>query len=62
MEYRGDTAFCSLECREKQMKEDQRKDKRKLQVVTNNKQEADLPHHSHASSSSNKPAASIAAA
>ncbi|CAJ1856375.1 unnamed protein product [Sphenostylis stenocarpa] len=25
--YRGDTAFCSLECREKQMKQDQRKEK-----------------------------------
>ncbi|KAL2332783.1 hypothetical protein Fmac_013996 [Flemingia macrophylla] len=27
--YRGDTAFCSLECREKQMKQDQRKEKLK---------------------------------
>ncbi|XP_052190579.1 FCS-Like Zinc finger 6-like [Diospyros lotus] len=25
--YRGDTAFCSLECREKQMKQDERKEK-----------------------------------
>lgn len=25
--FRGDTAFCSLECREKQMKQDQRKEK-----------------------------------
>lgn len=24
---RGDTAFCSLECREKQMKQDERKEK-----------------------------------
>ncbi|XP_027335470.1 FCS-Like Zinc finger 7-like [Abrus precatorius] len=28
--YRGDTAFCSLECREKQMKQDQRKEKWKV--------------------------------
>ena len=25
--YRGDTAFCSLECREQQMKQDERKEK-----------------------------------
>lgn len=25
--YRGDTAFCSLECREKQMKQDERKER-----------------------------------
>ncbi|KAK7305991.1 hypothetical protein VNO77_43905 [Canavalia gladiata] len=28
--YRGDTAFCSFECREKQMKQDQRKEKWKV--------------------------------
>ncbi|KAF7839976.1 putative Zf-FLZ domain-containing protein [Senna tora] len=28
--YRGDTAFCSLECREQQMKQDERKDKWKM--------------------------------
>ncbi|PIN26747.1 hypothetical protein CDL12_00466 [Handroanthus impetiginosus] len=26
--YRGDTAFCSLECREQQMKQDERKERR----------------------------------
>ncbi|CAL1408922.1 unnamed protein product [Linum trigynum] len=37
--YRGDTAFCSLECREEQMKKDARKEKyqqrSKLAAVTN---------------------------
>lgn len=35
--YRGDSAFCSLECREKQMKQDERKDKCR---VTSKKQVA----------------------
>ncbi|XP_045809600.1 FCS-Like Zinc finger 6-like [Trifolium pratense] len=30
--YRGDTAFCSLECREEQMKQDRRKEKWKMGV------------------------------
>ncbi|XP_006366521.1 uncharacterized protein [Solanum tuberosum] len=31
--YRGDTAFCSMECREQQMKSDKRKEKLKLLVL-----------------------------
>ncbi|XP_022740752.1 uncharacterized protein LOC111292572 [Durio zibethinus] len=41
--YRGDTAFCSLECREQQMKQDERKEK--LNVVASKKEDR------HASSS-----------
>ncbi|XP_061336586.1 FCS-Like Zinc finger 6-like [Gastrolobium bilobum] len=35
--YRGDTAFCSSECREQQMKQDQRKEKGK--VLSSNKED-----------------------
>ncbi|XWS41533.1 hypothetical protein CRYUN_Cryun17cG0089900 [Craigia yunnanensis] len=35
--YRGDTAFCSLECREQQMKQDERKEK--LNVVASKKED-----------------------
>ncbi|XVF61673.1 hypothetical protein PTKIN_Ptkin08bG0149400 [Pterospermum kingtungense] len=35
--YRGDTAFCSLECREQQMKQDERKEK--LHFVASNKED-----------------------
>ncbi|XVF15147.1 hypothetical protein REPUB_Repub09cG0124700 [Reevesia pubescens] len=42
--YRGDTAFCSLECREQQMKQDERKEK--LNVVASKKED-----NRHASSS-----------
>lgn len=35
--YRGDTAFCSLECREKQMKQDQRKEKCKAAAASNHR-------------------------
>lgn len=38
--YRGDTAFCSLECREEQMKQDQRKEKWK---VASNKEDHRAP-------------------
>ncbi|OWM65620.1 FCS-Like Zinc finger 6-like [Punica granatum] len=31
--YRGDTAFCSLECREQRMKQDERKEKRTSSTV-----------------------------
>jgi len=34
--YRGDTAFCSLECREQQMKQDERKEKCKAMATKNN--------------------------
>ncbi|GMI67907.1 hypothetical protein like AT1G22160 [Hibiscus trionum] len=33
--YRGDTAFCSLECREKQMKKDERKEKKNINATPN---------------------------
>ncbi|XVF17206.1 hypothetical protein REPUB_Repub10bG0099300 [Reevesia pubescens] len=42
--YRGDTAFCSLECREEQMKQDERKEK--LNVIASKKED-----NRHASSS-----------
>ncbi|XP_022752026.1 uncharacterized protein LOC111300670 [Durio zibethinus] len=35
--YRGDTAFCSLECREQQIKQDERKEK--LNVVASKKED-----------------------
>ncbi|XVE83181.1 hypothetical protein DITRI_Ditri16bG0067000 [Diplodiscus trichospermus] len=35
--YRGDTAFCSLECREQQMKQDERKEK--LNVLASKKED-----------------------
>ncbi|KAK4366774.1 hypothetical protein RND71_014654 [Anisodus tanguticus] len=38
--YRGDTAFCSMECREQQMKQDERKDKSNSIKLTEN-------HHNH---------------
>ncbi|KAK6258913.1 Zf-FLZ domain - like 4 [Theobroma cacao] len=44
--YRGDTAFCSSECREQQMKQDERKEK--LKGVASKKEER------HASSASSK--------
>ncbi|XP_055809075.1 protein INCREASED RESISTANCE TO MYZUS PERSICAE 1-like [Solanum dulcamara] len=31
--YRGDTAFCSMECREKHMKKDKRKEKSKVPIL-----------------------------
>ncbi|XP_048335201.2 FCS-Like Zinc finger 6 [Ziziphus jujuba] len=34
--YRGDTAFCSLECREQQMKQDEGKEKFKASLATKN--------------------------
>lgn len=32
--YRGDTAFCTLECREQQMKQDERKEKCRTGVAS----------------------------
>ncbi|OIT29596.1 PREDICTED: uncharacterized protein LOC109211149 [Nicotiana attenuata] len=40
--YRGDTAFCSMECREQQMKKDERKEK--LKLILSKKTEN---HHNH---------------
>ncbi|KAA8546844.1 hypothetical protein F0562_003273 [Nyssa sinensis] len=40
--YRGDAAFCSLECREQQMKQDERKEKCSVAVS-----KKDEHHHSH---------------
>ncbi|KAK4758325.1 hypothetical protein SAY87_019626 [Trapa incisa] len=31
--YRGDSAFCSLECRQQQMNQDERKDKKRLSLA-----------------------------
>ncbi|XP_058767110.1 protein INCREASED RESISTANCE TO MYZUS PERSICAE 1-like [Vicia villosa] len=39
--YRGDTAFCSLECREEQIKQDRRKEKWKVSV--SNKEDHRVP-------------------
>ncbi|KAL6956973.1 hypothetical protein U1Q18_039468 [Sarracenia purpurea var. burkii] len=41
--YRGDTAFCSLECREQQMKHDEKKEK--CPVTAWNKDENHIHHH-----------------
>ncbi|XP_028755132.1 FCS-Like Zinc finger 3 [Neltuma alba] len=41
--YRGDTAFCSSECREEQMKQDERKDKWNKNKVTSSKKQKDSP-------------------
>ena len=40
--YRGDTAFCSLECREQQMKNDERKEKWSMEAS-----KRDENHHHH---------------
>ncbi|XP_009600626.1 FCS-Like Zinc finger 5-like [Nicotiana tomentosiformis] len=40
--YRGDTAFCSMECREQQLKKDERKEK--LKIILSKKTEN---HHNH---------------
>lgn len=42
--YRGDTAFCSMECREQQMKQDERKDKSNIKPINSRKIEN---HHNH---------------
>ncbi|XP_039053431.1 FCS-Like Zinc finger 5-like [Hibiscus syriacus] len=47
--YRGDTAFCSLECREKQMKEDERKEKNAIAAASKRED-----RHAHASSTTSK--------
>ncbi|XP_057970240.1 FCS-Like Zinc finger 5 [Malania oleifera] len=43
--YRGDTAFCSVECREEQMKEDERKEKSSSSCVASKKDHRH--HHQH---------------
>ncbi|XP_038997439.1 uncharacterized protein LOC120122389 [Hibiscus syriacus] len=47
--YRGDTAFCSLECREKQMKKDERKEKNAIAAASKRED-----RHAHASSTTSK--------
>ncbi|KAI4345218.1 hypothetical protein L6164_012360 [Bauhinia variegata] len=54
--YRGDTAFCSLECREEHMKVEERKDKAKVSSKSNYKKQ---DHHT--SSSNSKPSNSTKA-
>ncbi|OIT35917.1 PREDICTED: uncharacterized protein LOC109242732 [Nicotiana attenuata] len=41
--YRGDTAFCSMECREQQMKQDERKEKSNYKRNSNKTEN----HHNH---------------
>ena len=52
---RGDTAFCSLECREQQMKQDERKEK--LNVVATTSKKEDRGHASSKPSSKTEPVA-----
>ncbi|KAK3031481.1 hypothetical protein RJ639_035516 [Escallonia herrerae] len=47
--YRGDTAFCSLECREQQMNLDERKEKRSICMVASKNDE--LLHHNRSPAS-----------
>ncbi|MCD7451944.1 hypothetical protein HAX54_014208 [Datura stramonium] len=42
--YRGDTAFCSMECREQQMKKDERKEKTKLLLL---QKKTENNHHNY---------------
>ncbi|KAI9117108.1 hypothetical protein K1719_012107 [Acacia pycnantha] len=65
--YRGDTAFCSFECREEQMKEDERKDnnqwKNNNKVSSMNKQQQDpLPPSSTAAAATKTHTTQLAAA
>ncbi|KAA3457352.1 protein MARD1-like [Gossypium australe] len=48
--YRGDTAFCSQECREKQMKQDERKEKQNI----NASKKEDRHAHSSSTTTSSK--------
>ncbi|KAK8977928.1 hypothetical protein V6N11_059557 [Hibiscus sabdariffa] len=48
--YRGDTAFCSLECREKQMKKDERKEKLNMNAIAGASEREDGHGHGHATS------------
>ncbi|KAJ8543688.1 hypothetical protein K7X08_025306 [Anisodus acutangulus] len=42
--YRGDTAFCSMECREQQMKQDERKDKSNIKLPNSRNTESHQNH------------------
>ncbi|KAK4430593.1 FCS-Like Zinc finger 5 [Sesamum alatum] len=42
--YRGDTAFCSLECREQQMKQDERKERRAAAAATSVAKDGESHH------------------
>ncbi|OMP04133.1 hypothetical protein COLO4_09921 [Corchorus olitorius] len=53
--YRGDAAFCSLECREKQMKQDERKEK--LNVLASKKEDRTGHSSSKPNSSKTEPVA-----
>ncbi|XP_054807621.1 FCS-Like Zinc finger 3-like [Prosopis cineraria] len=57
--YRGDTAFCSLECREEQMKQDERKDK--WNKVTSKKQQDSTSSSTSTSKASTKTHTVVAA-
>ncbi|KAK6922974.1 Zf-FLZ domain [Dillenia turbinata] len=55
----GDTAFCSVECREKQMEEDEKKEKRLIAAASKSNKEQ---HHESSSSSSITQTETVAAA
>lgn len=55
--HRGDTAFCSLECREQQMKQDERKEKCTVASKKEGRQESPSTAASKASSKSETVAA-----
>ncbi|KAL4378001.1 hypothetical protein GQ457_02G016440 [Hibiscus cannabinus] len=50
--YRGDTAFCSMECREKQMKKDERKEKLNIKAIATGTGSKKEDPHAHAHSTS----------
>jgi len=58
--YRGDTAFCSLECREQQMKQDERKEKYRTSVAS--KKEGSSSTASTASTKASSKSETVAAA
>ncbi|KAK9011709.1 hypothetical protein V6N11_039792 [Hibiscus sabdariffa] len=59
--YRGDTAFCSVECREKQMKKDERKEKLNIKAIATGTGSKKEDHHAHATSKTCKAEPVVAA-
>ncbi|KAL4366555.1 hypothetical protein GQ457_05G014970 [Hibiscus cannabinus] len=59
--YRGDTAFCSLECREKQMKKDERKEKLNMNAIAGASEREDGHATSTTSSKTSKAEPVVAA-
>ncbi|KAK9037714.1 hypothetical protein V6N11_022616 [Hibiscus sabdariffa] len=54
--YMGDTAFCSMECREKQMKKDERKVKLNIKAIATGTGSKKEDPHAHATSKTCKAA------